>query len=144
VDKTLLTFLGAGASVSWCGTSLGYTRGISITPEIEVQNYKHQELRGEAHRIVRNLSFTIRIGMLEASSANIGLFLLGSDVDTTGALIATGKLKSNKTLTITFLKVALDRTDTTELRKDDASVFPVTFKSYLNPATSTQLTWTIA
>ncbi len=133
MDKTKILFISPGASVSFAGTSLGYTSGISIVPENETTPIYNQRYKGAVDSKFTAIGATIRVNLMEFSSANYGLLpLTDSATLTKGVLIVYGKRKDGKFITVTMNSAYVESIGEITLDKSENSILPLVWRCLLD------------
>jgi hypothetical protein len=133
MDKTKILFLKPGATVRFNGSDVGYTLGISYTPENETVNLKNQRYKGFVDCKLLSVSGTVKLNVLEMSAANLSFItLLSSAALTKGVLIIYGQRKDAKYVTLTLNNAYLENTGEIKFDKTENASLQMTFRALLD------------
>jgi len=129
MNKYDIVILNPVNTVLFNGVDLGYTSGgIRIIPELNSELLKNQRSVYPVSVIFTDISYRIEVPMIELNNYAID-FLKGNI--TSGSLVIRGmKLDEVGTeVTFNFYSVFVENIDTIEFRKDEPSVYTITFRA---------------
>lgn len=134
--KTNILFLKPGATVSLNGTEVGYTRGITFTPDMSVTHLTNQRVPGFVSSVLTSISGQFEVNLLEFSHVNLDRIFMDGLLTTLGSyiIIIKGVNKENpgKTMTLTLNNATLESVGQIKFDGREEATLPLTFQCLLD------------